>query len=219
MKKVICGSLLLLAMALSVSVLSCGGGAGGDTPPPPPPPGPMVFRGFDEDETPVEITINKPGARSVITPATGDLYDIRLGGSLISSGTITINGTTWTFTATGNEYTFTGIFSNTFIEIASIPDKVTGITSTNIGGSRWSQTGSEGGYTFTNTFVFNANGSFRLETSFMPEPMIQGTYNFGKLEGMNVIFLSYSGVTNAPIEITGNKLKSIFDDTEFTREN
>jgi len=133
----ILAGLLVLGLALASCDLDLGNG-GASTP--------LSFTGTSDGKTVTIIISETDPSRAVLTPKSGNFYEIKANNTRISVGKITISGSKWTFTPSndspGSKTQFTGTFSNDTLSIASIPGTdITGLKADKDDGNKPNLTG------------------------------------------------------------------------------
>ena len=85
---------------------------------------PLVLTGTSDGKA-LKITINQGNSsRAVLTPKSGDYYEIRLDNVLVSKGTLSVSGRDWTFNPSQdspNKNTATAVFSGGTLSSLTVP--------------------------------------------------------------------------------------------------
>jgi hypothetical protein len=120
MKKNCVNVCVLFGLTLALTACPTGGGGGSGEPVTPPPSSTPLEHTLTAGDVVIKITETntQPSAKAAISPASGNYYWVFQSGSLINKGTITVNGTTITFsggftlTLNGGAYTLSGSIPN-----------------------------------------------------------------------------------------------------------
>ncbi|MDR1802784.1 MAG: hypothetical protein LBQ94_04190 [Treponema sp.] len=99
---------------------------------------PLVLTGTSDGKA-LTITIRQGNSsRAVLTPKSGDNYEIRLANELVSKGKLSISGSAWTFTPSSdspNKYVANAVYSNGTLSNLTVPGAISNAQASTTGNS------------------------------------------------------------------------------------